>query len=301
MNATEPGATWNAPCTHAVCAFFFPRLGNGAWVALFMITSSSNPRIKNAQRVRDGREDGLIFVEGERLVEELAGSELAVQQVFYSGSPTPRTAALVSLFETLGVDCLPCAEAVLKALSATVQPQGIAAIARRPEPLPLDHFLSFEDPLILVLDAVQDPGNVGTMLRTAEAAGTTGVVTLQGTADPLSPKALRSAMGSAFRLPIVRGITTEHLLNWAKATGIRLITAAADSAAPYSQELWTEPCALIMGNEANGVSPALLAAAHQRVFIPMQPPVESLNVAAAAAVLLFEATRQRKFGDAAQR
>jgi TrmH family RNA methyltransferase len=258
-----------------------------------MITSSSNPRIKSAQRVRDGREDGFLFVEGERLVEELAASDLSVQQVFHSGSPTPRTAALVSLFETLGVERLPCAEVALKALSATVQPQGIIAIAHRPLPLPLDHFLAFDNPLILVLDAVQDPGNVGTMLRTAEAAGVTGVIALQGTADPLSPKALRAAMGSAFRLPVVSGITVEHLLNWAKATGIRLIAAATDSAAPHSHDVWSEPCALIMGNEANGVATSLLKAASQRVFIPMRPPVESLNVAAATAVLLFEAARQR--------
>jgi TrmH family RNA methyltransferase len=261
-----------------------------------MITSSSNPRIQSAQRVRDGRDDGFIFVEGERLVEELAASELSVQLVFHGGSPTPRTAALVSLFETLGVECQPCAESVLKALSATVQPQGIVAIAHRPQPLPLDHFLSFDNPLILVLDAVQDPGNVGTMLRTAEAAGVTGVIALRGTAYPLSPKVLRSAMGSAFRLPVVAGITEEHLLNWAKATGIRLIAAAADSAAPYSHEVWHDPCALIMGNEATGVATALLKAATQRVFIPMHSPVESLNVAAATAVLLFEAARQRRVG-----
>lgn len=260
-----------------------------------MLTSTANPRVKEAIRIRDGRERGLLFAEGERLVEELLASGLRVTQVFHSDAPSARVQRLIEASSASGAQCFPAADSVLKSLSDTVQTQGVIAIAERPAVLDLGHLPIGETPLIVALDSVQDPGNVGTILRTAEAAGAAAVVALPGTADAFAPKVLRSAMGSAFRLPILSGIGADALFAWAAERS--LVTVAADGSAEQTHTSfdWQRPTLLIMGNEARGVSPALLERCGSRVRIPMQAPVESLNVAAAAAVLLFEAARQRGY------
>jgi RNA methyltransferase, TrmH family len=139
---------------------------------------------------------------------------------------------------------------------------------------------------------VQDPGNVGTLIRSAEAAGATGAVLLKGCADLFSPKVLRSAMGSAFRLPIAIGVSAAELLNQAQRSGLQLWSASGeDSAIPYTEVDWAQRMALILGNEGNGIQEPLLTSSHGQVYIPMAGMVESLNVATAGAVLLFERAR----------
>lgn len=260
-----------------------------------MLTSTANPRVKQAIRVREGRDRELLFAEGERLVEELAVSSLDIIQAFHSEQPNDRAATLIQSLSARNVECLAATDAVLKALSDTVQPQGIIAIAKRPAAIAPEHLPRTPPPLLVALDGVQDPGNVGTILRTAEAAGAAAVIPLAGTADVFAPKVLRSAMGSAFRLPILCGLDAETLFAWADQRSI--VTVAADGTATETHVAfdWNRSTLLVMGNEARGVSPALLRRCSARVRIPMRPPVESLNVAAAAAVLLFEAARQRGY------
>jgi TrmH family RNA methyltransferase len=171
----------------------------------------------------------------------------------------------------------------------TVKTQGLILIAERREST-LQQACAGE--LTLVLDSVQDPGNVGALLRTAEAAGVGGIVLLEGCADPASPKALRSAMGSAFRLPVARGITAEDLLDHLAEHRIRAVVTAGVDAVRHTDFHWRQRIALILGNEGNGVRNTLLEACADRVCIQMKGSVESLNVAAAGAVLLFEAARQ---------
>src|SRR5262245_47386683 len=176
-----------------------------------VITSSSNERLKFARRVRDGREPGLIFVEGERLIEECLRSGLKLIACFHAPELNQRGRNIIA--EMAGHNCplYPTALSALETISDTVNTQGLIAIAER-SAFPLDQTLSAMSardgvaPLIVCLDSVQDPGNLGTIIRTAEAAGAGGVITLKGSVEAFSPKSLRSSMGSAFRLPVAPGV-----------------------------------------------------------------------------------------------
>ena len=258
---------------------------------LMQITSASNEKIKHAKRVREGKEPGLIFIEGLRLAEEAFRSALTIEMAFsLSGSELSP-----ALSQPLGQQRIPVFEVtpdIMRALGDTVQPQGIILLAQRPVAnLTPDH--SLESSLWLGLDRLQDPGNVGTLLRTAEAAGVTGIVALKGCADAYAPKVLRSAMGSAFRLPIQANASAETLTYFQKA-GIKVVVAAGDGEMDYDRYDWTQSTLLLLGNEGRGVAPELMQQSDVRLRIPMQAGVESLNVAAAGAVMLFEAARQRR-------
>ena len=256
-----------------------------------LITSPANERLKHARRVRDGREDDLIFVEGERLIEECLQSGLALAACFHSPEVSPRAQTILAELAERGCPLLPTADAVLATVSDTVNSQGLIVLAERPTAQLEEVLLS--SGLLVCLDAVQDPGNFGTILRTAEAAGATGVISMKGSVDAYSPKVLRSAMGSAFRLPIVTGVTDEGLMEHLHKADLQIVAATADGETLYHEPNWLEPTMVILGNEANGVSDDLLELCETRIRIPLRSPVESLNVAAAAAVILFEAARQR--------
>jgi tRNA G18 (ribose-2'-O)-methylase SpoU len=148
--------------------------------------------------------------------------------------------------------------------------------------------------LLVVMHSINNPVNVGAILRTAEAAGATGAIATAHTSDPFSPKALRGAMGSAFRLPAWFGPTYEEVITWCADNGIHTICADAHGGTRYNEVDWTQPWALILGPESAGFSPEELRAAKQTVSVPMQGSVESLNVAVTAGVLLYEAARQRQ-------
>lgn len=256
------------------------------------ISSSSNERIKHARRVRDGRESELIFLEGLRLAEEALRSGLTFECAFAaSGSTDERLQAFVQSLADRPVFWTQ--PQVLESLSATMQSQGLVLIARRPV-LDLSRFFQNKHGLYLALDRLQDPGNMGTLLRSAEAAGASGVIALSGCVDLFSPKVLRSAMGSAFRLPVLHGVSATELLPLCESHGLHLAAAAGGGTMDYVAHDWCQPSVLLLGNEGNGVSPALLADCHSSLFIPMAHGVESLNVAAAGAVMLFEAARQRR-------
>lgn len=156
----------------------------------------------------------------------------------------------------------------------------------------LDEFLA-SGKMLLVLDRVTDPGNIGTMLRTADAAGVGGLLLLQGCADIYAPKTVRASMGSLFHLPVLSGLSEELLVQAARKAGYELLVTCLDGADNLYKADLQGRLAFVMGNEANGVSPALLAAADKRVFIPMQGRAESLNVAMAAGIVMFEALRQK--------
>ncbi|HKQ80086.1 MAG TPA: RNA methyltransferase [Blastocatellia bacterium] len=260
-----------------------------------VITSSSNERLKHARRVRDGRAPGLIFVEGERLIEECLQSSLKMTACFHSPDPTQRTKKIIAEIERRGCPLFPVTIAALEGVSDTVSAQGLIAIAERPHS-GLDQTLTARDgvaPLIVCLDTARDPGNFGTIVRTAEAAGASGVVATKGSVDAFSPKTLRSSMGSAFRLPVVTGVESEELLIWIRAAKLSVVATAAGGETIYNDYNWRRPTMVIFGAEASGVRRELLERSDERLRIPLRAPVESLNVAAAAAVVLFEAARQR--------
>lgn len=261
-----------------------------------LITSPANQHLRRARGVRDGREPELIFVEGERLCEECVRSDLQLVSCFYSPEPTVRTQAIVERAAARGCELFEVTAAALDAISGTVNSQGIIILASRPTHR-LNELLNLarqQASLLVCLDAVQDPGNAGTIIRTAEAAGAVGVIALQGSVDLFAPKVLRSAMGSSFRLPVVADVAPPDLLAACHEARIQTVATSGEAGISYDEFNWTGAGVVIFGNEANGISGALTEHCDASVRIPIRPPVNSLNVAASAAVILFEAERQRR-------
>jgi TrmH family RNA methyltransferase len=258
------------------------------------LTSRANPLYRRLRALRD-RGGELCLLEGPRLAAEALAAGLAVLEAVATpeAEQAPASRGVVSALRDRGVPVHRMAPALVASLSELETSQGVLALARRPAP---DEARVFSGtPLVLVADGVQNPGNLGALVRTAEAAGATGAILAGGCADPFSWKALRGSMGSAFRLPVARrgevGREIEALLE----RGLRVVATAADGDLRYDAADLRGPVAVVVGSEGRGLSPAALERASARVRIPLAGAVESLNVAAAAALVLFEAARQRGF------
>lgn len=260
------------------------------------IESRDNSLLRHVRAVRDGKVTELIFVEGLRLCEEALRSSLEIEAVIYSEEIAQKENAagtiqeLSKFAERIGV----VSEKLLTSISFTKTPQGIVVLASRPQ---IDErafkAAQTDSPLLIVMHAINNPVNVGAILRTAEAAGVTGAIATANTADPFSPKALRGAMGSAFRLPIWTGPSYADVLAWCAQRKIQTICADAHAAKAFTDVNWNAPSALIVGPESSGLSLEEISAADEAVSIPMHADVESLNVAVATGILLYEAVRQR--------
>src|SRR5260370_28161514 len=260
------------------------------------ITSRDNSLLRQARAVRDGKVDELIFVEGLRLAEEGLTSGVEIKEVIYSEEimRKERAALLIEISRATGSTVASVSEKLLESISYTKTPQGIVLIAPRPASDEA-RFKAIQpgSPLLVILNGINNPVNVGAILRTAEGAGVTGAIATANTADPFSPKALGGAMGSAFRLPIWKGPDYADVIAWCVGRGIRTIAASADAAKSLTEVDWRGASALVVGPESTGLSPEEIALADEAVRIPMQGSVESLNVAVATGVLLYEASRQR--------
>lgn len=260
------------------------------------ITSRDNSLLRQARAVRDGKIDELIFVEGLRLAEEAHRSSLLIEAVIVSEElmRKERAASAINELSRVSKRTASVSEKLLASISYTKTPQGIVVLAQRPESSEQRLAASLSaNSLLVVLHQINNPVNVGAILRTAEAAGATGVITTANTSDPFSPKSLRGAMGSAFRLAIWSGISFDEMIEWCNQRGITSVCADAEARAAYTEIDWTRPSALILGTESTGFTEEELQKAQQRVRIPMKGAAESLNVSVAAGVLLFEAARQR--------
>jgi TrmH family RNA methyltransferase len=259
-----------------------------------VIHSRSNPLVKRLRALKErGTADDLALLEGFTLVGEALRAGVAIVEAAASprADAHPRGREVLSLLDARGVPVRRLDEGVLQSLSEAEASQGLLALARRP---------AFEEgalyrgrPLIVVAAGLQNPGNVGALLRAAEAAGATGAYLTAGTADPMGWKALRGAMGSALRLPHVRGLSLEEALARLRDHGVETVAAVAAGGERYDAVDLTRPTALLLGSEAQGLTPDVAAGADRRITIPMAGRAESLNVAVAAGVLLFEAARQR--------
>jgi TrmH family RNA methyltransferase len=260
------------------------------------ITSRDNSLLRRARAVRDGKVDDLIFVEGMRLCEEALTSDLDIEAVIYSDhiAPKPKATKLIAQLSDRAKTSASVSEKLLKSISYTKTPQGIVVLATRP-PADPNNLTKRQPakPLIVMLHETNNPVNVGAIVRTAEAAGATGVIATVNTADPFSPKALRGAMGSAFRLPVWSGGTFSECLEWCRARKIQLICADVSASKIFSDVDWRKPTALLVGRESAGLSEEELRAPDLAVRIPMRGAAESLNVAVATGVILYEAARQR--------
>ncbi len=260
------------------------------------ITSRDNSLLRRARAVRDGKVDDLIFVEGMRLCEEALSTKLKIEAIVYSDhiAQKAKAANLIAKLSEQAKSAASVNEKLLASISYTKTPQGIIVLAARPVS-DLDDLNRRQPakPLIVMLHETNNPVNVGAIVRTAEAAGATGVIATANTADPFSPKALRGAMGSAFRLPVWNGGTFAEALQWCRAQGIQIICADVSARKIFSEVDWRKPTALLVGRESTGLSEEEVASAELAVRIPMKGAAESLNVAVAAGVILYEAARQR--------
>jgi TrmH family RNA methyltransferase len=251
--------------------------------------------------------DGAVGVEGVRLVEEALGSGCRVEAVLFSESGERHRERLAPLIAKpqMGFPVWRTTDRLFEGIADTEHPQGVAALVV-PRKWEMADVLAKPDgacaPLIVVLAGVQDPGNVGTILRTAAAFGATGAVTAatgqSGTASPFAPKAMRASAGAALHLPIVCGMALGILLTQLKLNEIRTLASCVHEGvvgamAPWEVD-WCQAIALLVGNEGAGLPEEVVHAADARIHIPMATRVESLNAAAAAAVVLYEGFRQRR-------
>jgi TrmH family RNA methyltransferase len=205
-----------------------------------------------------------------------------------------RAAGLIERLRATGAKTVSVSEKLLESVSYTKTPQGLIVLAVRPA-IPEHEFKLRQpaDPLLVLMHGINNPVNVGAIIRTAEAAGVTGIVATTKTSDPFSAKALRGAMGSAFRLPIWMGASYSEVLGWCVERGIRTISSDASASRDYTLVDWIRACALIVGPESTGLSSDEMEQTDETARIPMKGAVESLNVAVATGILLYEAARQR--------
>ena len=260
------------------------------------LTGRDNSLLRQARAVRDGKIEELIYVEGLRLCAEAQRSNLTIEVVIVSEELLRKERAASSIAELSRVSkrTASVSEKLLESISYTKTPQGIVVLAERPESSEARLAKSVgPNPLLVVLHQINNPVNVGAILRTAEAAGVTGIITTKNTSYPFSPKALRGAMGSAFRLPIWSGPTFEEVVEWCRERGIVTACADAEATTDYTDLDWTRATALMLGPESTGFTTEELTNADLSVKIPMKGLAESLNVSVAAGILLFEAARQR--------
>ena len=258
------------------------------------ITSRDNRWLKLFRAaLRDGylAEECLIGIEGPHLVEEAARSGLTFEALLTSTSDESAARGL-SADMAGSPRLLRTTARLFESVAATEHPQGIAALVR-PRESTFDDLLRGAPPLVVVLAGVQDPGNVGTIARSAEAFGASGLLAAKGTADPWSAKALRASAGSALRLPIVRGISPAVAMVQLRVSGLRIVAASSRASAGETPINLRAPCAIFVGNEGGGLSREIETSADEIFTIPMSGGVESLNAGVAASVILYEAARQR--------
>jgi RNA methyltransferase, TrmH family len=253
-----------------------------------MISSSQNTKIKLiralANRPKERREAGAFVAEGVRLVEEAFNANWPFRFVLFTDGLSERGLQLQKKMEDKGIEAEKVEGRLLNSLSDTETPQGILAVLDEVK-MPMPESLNF----LLILDQIRDPGNLGTLLRSAEAGGVQAAVLAPGTTDAFAPKAVRSGMGAHFRLAI-QSMSWEEIQQ--KTKGLQVFLADMEGQSCWETDL-RQPLALIIGGEAGGASAQAKKLAQYRVNIPMSGKTESLNAAVAGSVLMFEVMRQR--------
>jgi TrmH family RNA methyltransferase len=255
-----------------------------------VITSSQNPKLKLVRslmgRAKERREANAFVVEGVRLVEDAVNAGWKFQFALYSDGLSERGRDLVNKLLAHRIETEEVAGDLLQKLSDTETPQGILAVLEFSQ-LPIPNNLDF----ILIPDQIRDPGNLGTLLRSAAATGVQAVLLPLETTDAFAPKVLRSGMGAHFRLPI-HSMTWDEMEEVGKSAGLQVFLADMDGVSCWETDL-RKPLALIIGGEAEGASEEARKLANQQISIPMAGNVESLNAGVAGSVLMFEVVRQR--------
>jgi TrmH family RNA methyltransferase len=255
-----------------------------------VITSAHNPKIKLIRalqgRSKERRDAGAFLAEGVRLVEDALLADWSFRFVLYDDTLSERGRSQVESLRSKNIEVEEIAANLMKSLSDTETPQGIIAVLNN-----YQLAISSHPNFILIPDQIRDPGNLGTLLRSAAAAGTQAVIIPPGTTDAFAPKVLRSGMGAHFRLPI-RTLTWGEIDQVVKLAGLQVLLAEMHGQSCWDIDL-RAPLALIVGSEAEGASESAKQLAGQKIKIPMRGNVESLNAGAAGSILMFEILRQR--------
>lgn len=255
------------------------------------IESRDNQNIKHARKVRDGKIADSIFAEGVRLADEVLRSGIRITDAFFTVDFAKDSADLLTKIKNANLFEVP--DKILAAISDTKTPQGIVLICEKPPTGRelLEKSFNRNFPLVVMLHKINNPGNLGAILRTCEAVGVSGVVITQNSADAFSPKALRGSMGAAFRVSLWTNAVFEEVLSWAKEKNLISICADVGSETSLWQVDWKKTHLLIFGSEAHGLSESERNLIDEGLIIPMENDVESLNLAVSCAVVLFEAKR----------
>lgn len=257
-----------------------------------MITSLQNPKVQLIRRLmnrsKDRRAEAAFIVEGVRLVEEAHQAEFNARFLIYSEKLSERGLGLVESYRNQGIQVESASESIMRRISDTEHPQGILGVFEM-ESLPIPDKLDN----VLILDQIRDPGNMGTILRSAWAAGTQVVYLSPGCADPFSPKVMRGGMGAHFRMPIIK-MTWEEIKLQVRSHTLHCYLAATRRGLAYYEADFRPPMSLIVGGEAYGAGDEALKLSDTMVSIPMPGGGESLNAAVAAGILMFEISRQRE-------
>lgn len=262
------------------------------------ITATHNPLLKKAIALKQRKfrsEYGAFIAEGTRNVEMALASEMTIEYCLYT-EEFPQNERNTRLIKKLLEKC-PCHEisqALFAKVSDTKTPQGILIVLKKNDLSLKNLTLPKNIPLtIAVFDGLQDPGNAGTILRTADSMGAFAVIALKGTVDMFSPKVVRATMGSIFYLPVIERVEPEELSAFCAQNELVLLAAMVDKKAkPIVNIDFKRRCAIVLGNEGNGISPQVQSLAKEKFFIPMHGRAESLNAASAAAMTFYEAARQ---------
>lgn len=268
------------------------------------IVSPDNPLIKDAEKLKLKKyrdQEGRYLVEGHHLILEAAHHGAAIETVFVRSKEMEQgredLSPLLSELSDQGVSLVRLADQLFDRLADTQSPQGIIAMVRQTH-WSLDEFFDQNKGLkgtnLLVLDRIQDPGNAGTMIRTADAAGFGGIVCIKGTVDIYGPKTVRAAAGSLFRMPVLYLETAEEAIDTLKNYGKRVLVTTPYASQSCFEVAMDQEIALVIGNEGAGVSEPFLLGADETIGIPMNSSVDSLNAAVAAGIFMFESLRQSR-------
>ena len=255
-----------------------------------MITSTSNAQIKNVinllKKSKDRKAQGLFVVEGKRMFEETPKER--IRSIFVSESYEKENKDSLS-----GYSYELVSDEVFSHMSDTKTPQGVMALVRMTD-CTIEDMLVCDAPLIMVLENLQDPGNLGTIIRTAEGAGVDGIIMTAGTVDIYNPKVIRSTMGAMYRMKLSYTDSLAEAVKKLREKGITTYAAHLKGAVDYVDCDYTKGTAFFIGNEGNGLSDEAAELSDRRIIIPMKGSLESLNAAVSGAILMYEAARQRR-------
>lgn len=260
----------------------------------FIITSTQNPRIKNLltlEKPRERRKQGSFVIEGRKEITLAVEAGYDIESLFYCEELIPRE-HLENIIRSADI-LIPVSKEVFDKIAVRENSGGVVAVARQKKHA-LQSIRLSTNPLLLILESVEKPGNLGAILRTADAAGVDAVIICDPTTDFYNPNVIRSSIGCIFTTQVASA-TSDEALSWLKANNIVAYSTYLKASRPYQLVDYTIPCAIVMGTEATGLSDVWITGSQNHIIIPMQGRIDSMNVSTAAAVIVFEARRQRGF------